>query len=67
MRQDGPAKLVIQIKSDWLLICFSFVTKSPGCVESTAKKRTSTNPSLSASEVESSKLPKVKSIHCTSG
>ena len=30
MRKDGPAKLDIQIKSDWLLICFTFVTKSPG-------------------------------------
>ena len=30
MRYDGPAKLVIQIKSDWLLICFTFVPKSPG-------------------------------------
>ena len=30
MRQDGPAKLDIEIKSDWLLICFTFVTKSPG-------------------------------------
>ena len=26
MRQDGPAKLDIKIKSDWLLICFTFVT-----------------------------------------
>ena len=30
MRLEGPAKLLIQIKSDWLLICFTFVTKSPG-------------------------------------
>ena len=29
MRQDGPAKLDIEIKSDWLLICVTFVTKSP--------------------------------------
>ena len=25
-------KLDIQMKSDWLLICFTFVTKSPGTV-----------------------------------
>ena len=30
VRQDGPAKLDIEIKSDWLLICFTFVMKSPG-------------------------------------
>ena len=28
MREDGPAKLDVQIKSDWLLICFAFVAKS---------------------------------------
>ena len=27
---DGPAKLDIEIKSDWLVVCFTFVTKSPG-------------------------------------
>ena len=32
MSEDGPAKLLIQIKSDWLLICFILVTKSPGLV-----------------------------------
>ena len=26
----GPAKLDIQIKSDWLLICLTFVAESPG-------------------------------------
>ena len=26
-----PAKLDNEIKCDWLLICFTFVTKSPGC------------------------------------
>ena len=31
MRQEGSAKLDIQIKSDWLLICLTFVAKSPGC------------------------------------
>ena len=30
VRYDGPAKLDIEIKSDWLLICFTFVTKSSG-------------------------------------
>ena len=30
MMSDGPAKLDIEVKSDWLLICFNFVTKSPG-------------------------------------
>ena len=30
MRQEGPAKLDIQIKSVWLLICLTFVAKSPG-------------------------------------
>ena len=30
VREDGPAKLDIEIKSDWLVICFTFVTKSPG-------------------------------------
>ena len=30
VRQDGPAKFYIEVKSDWLLICFTFVTKSPG-------------------------------------
>ena len=30
MRYDGPAKLDFEIKSDWVLICFTFVTKSPG-------------------------------------
>ena len=30
IRQDGPAKLDIEIKSDWLFICFTFVMKSPG-------------------------------------
>ena len=30
MRQEGPAKLEIQIKSDWLFICLTFVAKSPG-------------------------------------
>ena len=30
VRHDGPAKLDIEIKSDWLLMCFTFVTKSPG-------------------------------------
>ena len=28
--EGGAAKFVIQIKSDWLLICFTFLTKSPG-------------------------------------
>ena len=27
---DGPAKLNIEVKSDWVLICFTFVMKSPG-------------------------------------
>ena len=31
MREDGPAKLNIEIKYDWLLIRFTFITKSPGC------------------------------------
>ena len=30
MRKEGPAKLDIQSKSDWQLICLTFVTKSPG-------------------------------------
>ena len=30
MRLDGLAKLDIEVKSDWLLICFTSVTKSPG-------------------------------------
>ena len=30
MRQNGQAKLDIKIKSDWLSICFTFVTKSRG-------------------------------------
>ena len=30
MENTRPAKLNIEIKSDWLLICFTFVTKSPG-------------------------------------
>ena len=30
VRLDGPAKLDIEIKSDWLLACFTFVMKSPG-------------------------------------
>ena len=30
MRQDGPAKFDIEIKFDWPLICFTFITKSPG-------------------------------------
>ena len=30
MRKEGPAKVDIQIKSDWLLICLTFVAKSPG-------------------------------------
>ena len=29
-RWDGPAELFIQIKSDWLLICVTFVTKTSG-------------------------------------
>ena len=29
---DGPAKLNIEMKSDWQLICFTFVMKSPGSV-----------------------------------
>ena len=28
VRYDGPEKLDIEIKSDWLLICFTFVTKN---------------------------------------
>ena len=32
VRQDGPAKLETEIKSDWLLICFTLVMKSPGKV-----------------------------------
>ena len=28
--KDGPAKLDIEIKSDWLLTCFTFVMTSPG-------------------------------------
>ena len=31
VRWDGPAKLNIKVKSDWLLNCFTFVMKSPGC------------------------------------
>ena len=31
VRLEGPAKLNIEIKSDWLLICFTLVMKSPGC------------------------------------
>ena len=27
---DGLAKFLIHIKSDWLLNCFTFITKSPG-------------------------------------
>ena len=30
VRYDGPAKLDIETKSDWLLFCFIFVTKLPG-------------------------------------
>ena len=30
VRQDGPTKLDIEIKSDLLLFCFIFVTKSLG-------------------------------------
>ena len=30
VRQDGPAKLDMKIKSGWLLICFTFVMKSSG-------------------------------------
>ena len=30
VRKDGAEKLHIEIKSDWLLICFIFVMKSPG-------------------------------------
>ena len=30
MYTDGPAKLEIEIESDWLFICFTFVTKSRG-------------------------------------
>ena len=30
MRLEEPAKLDIHIKSDWLLICLTFVAKSPG-------------------------------------
>ena len=30
VRKDRPAKLDIEIKFDWLLICFTFVMKSPG-------------------------------------
>ena len=30
MREEGPAKLDIQIKSDQLLIFLTFVAKSPG-------------------------------------
>ena len=30
VKQDRPAKFDIEIKSDWLLICFTFVMKSPG-------------------------------------
>ena len=33
MMQDGPAELDIEIKSDWLLISFTFVAKSPGMLE----------------------------------
>ena len=29
VRQDGPAKLDIEVKSVWLLICVTIVTKSP--------------------------------------
>ena len=28
--RDGPAKFEIDIKSDCLIICFTFATKSPG-------------------------------------
>ena len=37
VRKDGPAKFHIEIKSDWPLICFTFTTKSPGCVLSGLK------------------------------
>ena len=30
VRTDGPAKLGIETKSDWRLIRFTFVMKSPG-------------------------------------
>ena len=30
VRLHGPVKFDMEIKSDWLLICFTFVTKSPG-------------------------------------
>ena len=30
MREEGPAKIDIEVKSDWLLIYFTFVAKSPG-------------------------------------
>ena len=30
MRLDGPAKLLIQIKSDWPLVSSTFAKKSPG-------------------------------------
>ena len=30
MRHNGPTKLDIEIKSDWLLFCFIFVTKALG-------------------------------------
>ena len=33
MRKDGPAKFGMEIKSDWLLICFSFVAKLPDMLE----------------------------------
>ena len=33
------AKLDIEIKSDWLLICFTFVMKSPGNLVPKFKKR----------------------------
>ena len=35
VRSDGPAKLDIEIKYDWLLTCFSFVMKLPGTVLTT--------------------------------
>ena len=34
MRSDGPAKFDIKIKSDWLLMCFTFVKKLPDKVMS---------------------------------
>ena len=32
-----PVKFEIEIKSDWLLICFAFVMKSPGNVMAATK------------------------------